>query len=444
VPDLDAAPPPDLETQDVAGVALPGEERVREAAERSLAGGQRGLRGVWPFLGPAFIAAVAYVDPGNFATNIAAGSKYGYLLLWVILASNLMAMLVQSLSAKLGIATGMSLPEVCRHRFPRAVVIPLWLQAELIAMATDVAEFLGAAIALNLLFGIPLFAAALVTGGIAFLILAVQTRRGFRNLEALIASLVGVILLGFAYLVYEANPAWGSVFGGMFHPGFAGSDSLLLAVGILGATVMPHVIYVHSALTQKRIVGKTDDQRRRIFRFERTDVFIAMSIAGVINMSMLVMAAGIFHSRGLTNLTDLDQVYNGLDLLVGAGAAALFGIALLASGLSSSSVGTMAGQVVMQGFINRQIPLFMRRLITMVPALVVVGVGVNPSSALIVSQVVLSFGIPFALVPLVLFTRDRSLMGALTNMRLTTIAAVVVATVIIVLNVVLLALTFGD
>ncbi|MFN8187519.1 MAG: Nramp family divalent metal transporter [Gaiellales bacterium] len=435
--------PSELTTADAAGTALPGEERVREAAERSLVGERHGLRAVWPFLGPAFIAAVAYVDPGNFATNIAAGSKYGYLLLWVILASNLMAMLVQALSAKLGIATGMSLPEVCRRQFPRRVVIPLWLQAELIAMATDVAEFLGAAIALNLLFEIPLFAAALLTGGIAFLILGVQTRRGFRHLEALIAVLVGVILLGFGYLVVEAEPAWGRAFQGMFRPGFEGADSLLLAVGILGATVMPHVIYVHSALTQSRIVGKTDGERRRIFRFERVDVLIAMSIAGLINMSMLVMAAGIFHSRGLTELSDLDEVFDGLHAIVGGGAAVLFGIALLASGLSSSSVGTMAGQVVMQGFVNRRIPVFLRRLITMVPALVVVAIGVNPTSALIVSQVVLSFGIPFALVPLVLFTRDRKLMGALVNRRLTTVAAVVVATLIIVLNVVLLALTFG-
>ncbi len=436
---LRPVPPAELEPP----TGLPGEERVREAAEQSLSGRQRGLRAIWPFLGPAFIAAVAYVDPGNFATNIAGGSKFGYLLLWVILASNVMAMLIQSLSAKLGIATGLNLPEVCRERFPRPVALLLWLQAEAIAMATDLAEFIGAAVGLNLLFGIPLLPAAFLTGAAAFAILALQTRRGFRHLEALIAALVGVIMLGFAYEVVVAKPSGTGVLEGLFHPRFEGTESVLIAVGILGATVMPHVIYVHSALTQRRVTGKTDEERRRIFRFERADVLIAMSIAGLINMSMLVMAAGIFHSRGLTEVADLDEVYDGLHGIAGTAAAILFGVALLASGLSSSSVGTMAGQVVMQGFVNRQIPLFARRTVTMIPALVVIAIGVNASSALIVSQVVLSFGIPFALVPLVLFTRDRRLMGALVNHRVTTVAAMLVATLIICLNVFLLVRTFG-
>lgn len=436
---LGARPLPDGE----AARALPGEQRVREAAERALAGDGRGLRRMWPFLGPAFIAAVAYVDPGNFATNIAGGSGYGYTLLWVILASNLMAMLVQSLSAKLGIASGMSLPEACRQRFSRRTSVGLWLQAEAIAMATDLAEFIGAAVGLNLLFGIPLLPAALITGVIAFAILALQTLRGFRHLEALIAGLVGVIMLGFAYQVAVADPSPSGIAQGLFDPRFAGTDSILIGVGILGATVMPHVIYVHSALTQSRIVGKTDEERRRIFRFERVDVLIAMTVAGLINMSMLVMAAGIFHSRGLTDVADLDEVHSGLQTIIGPGAAILFGVALLASGLSSSSVGTMAGQVVMQGFVNRQIPLFARRLITMVPAIVVIAIGVNPSSALIISQVVLSFGIPFALVPLVWFTRDRSLMGALVNRPATTAAAAAVAVLIVSLNAFLLVRTFG-
>jgi len=421
--------------------ALPGEARVFEAAQRSLAGDRRGVRALWPFLGPAFIAAVAYVDPGNFATNFAGGAKYGYLLLWVILCSNLMAMLIQTLSAKLGIATGLNLAELCRVRFKRSVSVGLWIQAELIAMATDLAEFIGAALGLHLLFGIPLFPAALITGVFAFGILALQAR-GFRPLEAAIAGLVGVILVGFAFQVVLAEPSTAGVAKGLVTPQFAGSESVLLAVGILGATVMPHVIWLHSALTQRRIVGADAEAKRRIYRFERVDVVIAMTIAGLINMSMLITAAAVFHSRGLTEIGDLDEVFEGLGDAFSSHADIAFGLALLASGLSSSSIGTLAGQVVMQGFIQRQIPLFVRRAVTMIPALAVIAIGVNASSALVVSQVVLSFGIPFALVPLVLFSRDRKLMGELVNRRVTTLAAAVVAGLIISLNVVLLFLTF--
>jgi manganese transport protein len=378
--------------------ALPGEARVLQAAERSLSGDRHGVRAVWPFLGPAFVAAVAYVDPGNFATNVAGGAAFGYLLLWVILAANLMAMVIQSMSAKLGIATGRNLPEVCRDRFPRPLTIGLWLQAEVVAMATDLAEFVGAALGLNLLFGIELFQAGLITGAAAFAILALQSR-GFRPLEATIAALVGVIVAGFAVQVVLAEPDPGGIAAGLV-PRFDGKESVYLAAGILGATVMPHVIYLHSALTQRRIVGRTETERRAIFRFELVDVVIAMSIAGLINMCMLVTAAAVFHERGLTEVSDLDEVYAQLGSLLGSHADTLFGVALLASGLSSSSVGTMAGQVVMQGFIRRRIPLFLRRAVTMLPALVVLGVGVNPSRALVLSQVVLSFGIPFALVPL--------------------------------------------
>ena len=421
---------------------LPGEARVLVAAQDSLAGRRRGISGLWPFLGPAFIAAVAYVDPGNFATNMAAGAKFGYLLLWVVLAANLMAMLVQSMSAKLGIATRKNLPEVCRQRFSRRTNIGLWIQAEVVAMATDIAEFVGAAIGLNLLFGIALFPAALLTGAAAMLILALQSR-GFRRLEAVIAGLIGVIVGAFALQGFMADPDPSEVVQG-FVPGFSGTESVLLAVGIIGATVMPHVIYLHSALTQHRVVGVTDAEKQRIFRFELVDVVIAMSIAGVINMSMLVIAASTFYDRGLVDVGgDLTQVYESLGAYLGSNADVLFGVALLASGLSSSSVGTMAGQVVMQGFIGRQIPLFVRRLVTMLPALVVVAVGTDPSRALVLSQVVLSFGIPFALVPLILFCRDRRLMGSLVNRRRTTVAATVVATVIISLNVFLLAGTFG-
>ena len=420
---------------------LPGEARVLEAAEEALAGQRGGARGVWPFLGPAFIAAVAYIDPGNFATNMAAGAKYGYLLLWVVLMANLMAMLIQSMSAKLGIATGKNLPEVCRQRYSRTTSVLLWLQAEVIAMATDLAEFMGAAIGLQLLFGIALFPAAVLTSFAAFGILALQAK-GFRRLEAVIAGLIGVIVLAFALQVVMAEPHVPGIAHGLFVPGFQGTESVLLAVGILGATVMPHVIYLHSALTQHRLVGATEATKRRIARFERIDVVIAMSLAGIVNISMLVTAAAVFHSRGLTAIGDsLGEVHQELGSYLGAGAGALFGIALLASGLSSSSVGTLAGQVVMQGFVNRRIPLFLRRFVTMIPALVVIAVGVNPSRALVISQVVLSFGIPFALVPLLLACRDRKLMGSLVNRPVTTAVATVVAAVIIGLNVFLLQQT---
>ncbi|HKH29556.1 MAG TPA: Nramp family divalent metal transporter [Gaiellaceae bacterium] len=423
--------------RDLIDEALPGEARVAEAARQSLHGQRRGLRALWPFLGPAFIASVAYIDPGNFATNITAGAEYGYLLLWVIVAANLMAMLVQTMSAKLGIATGLNLPEVCRERFSRPVSIGLWIQAELIAMATDLAELVGAALGLSLLFGIGLFEAGIVTGVVAFAILGLQTSRGFRHLEAVIVVLVGVIIAAFGYQVFHADASASGIASG-FVPRFSGSESVLLAAGILGATVMPHVIYLHSALTQRRVVGTTADDRRRIARFERIDVVIAMTIAGLVNMSMLIVAAGVFHARGLTDIADLDEVYAALGQLVGPHADEIFGVALLASGLSSSSVGTLAGQVVMQGFIRRRIPLFVRRAVTMTPALVVLAIGVNPTDALVLSQVALSFGIPFALVPLTLFCRDRALMGSLVNARGTNIAAAVVTTFIVTLNVFLL------
>jgi manganese transport protein len=424
----------------VEGV-LPGETATARAAHESLKGHRRGFRRILPFLGPAFIAAVAYVDPGNFATNIASGAQFGYLLLWVILVSNLMAMLIQSMSAKLGIATGKNLPEVCRARFPRPVTFLLWVQAEIIAMATDLAEFIGAALALNLLFGIPLFPAGLLTAVGAFGILELQ-RRGFRPLEAVIAAMVGVIVVAFAFQMFYAEPQADRVLAGLFTPGFAGTESVLLAAGILGATVMPHVIYLHSALTQRRIVGKTEEERRKIFRFELVDVVIAMAIAGTINASMLIMAAALFHTAGLTGVGDIDKAFEQLRVLEGSTPAILFGVALLASGLSSSSVGTLSGQVVMQGFINRQIPLFLRRLITMAPALVILGIGLNPSRSLVISQVVLSFGIPFALIPLLIFCRNRNLMGTLVNHKITTAVASVVVALIVSLNVFLIYQTF--
>jgi manganese transport protein len=390
------------------------------------------IRGMLPLLGPAFVAAIAYVDPGNFATNIAGGSKFGYLLLWVILAANLMAMLIQSLSAKVGIATGKNLPELCREHFRRPVTWGLWVQAELIAMATDMAEFIGAAIALNLLFGVPLFAAGVITAIVAFGILALQSR-GYRRFEMVIIGLLGVILLGFLYDTLRIGADAGQVAKG-FIPSFSGTESILLATGILGATVMPHVIYLHSALTQDRIPARDDGERRRLLRFQRIDVAIAMGLAGAINLSMLIIAGSLFHGSGLTNVDSIQGAYTGFGDLVGGEAALAFALALLASGLASSSVGTQAGQVVMQGFIHRSIPLAVRRLVTMTPALVVLAVGLDPSRALVLSQVVLSFGIPFALVPLVLLTRRRDVMGQLVNRGVTTIAAGVVAALIIALN----------
>jgi manganese transport protein len=397
-----------------------------------------GLRSALPLLGPAFVAAIAYVDPGNFATNIAGGAQYGYLLLWVIVAANLMAMLIQYLSAKVGIASGRNLPELCRQEFPRRVSRGLWVQAELIAMATDLAEFVGAAIALNLLFRVPLFSAGLITAVVAFAILGLQAK-GYRRFETTIAGLLGVILLGFVYEVLNAGADLGGVAGGLV-PGFQDSQSVLIGTGILGATVMPHVIYLHSALTQNRVQARDDGERRSLLRFQRLDVLIAMGLAGIVNISMLVVAAKLFH--GQLDVKTIEEAHRGFELKLGTGAAVAFGIALLASGLSSSSVGTYAGQVVMQGFIERTIPLAARRLVTMAPALLVLAIGINPTKALVVSQVVLSFGIPFALVPLVLLTRRRDLMGPLVNRRLTTAAAAGVAALIISLNVFLLYETF--
>jgi manganese transport protein len=398
------------------------------------------LRATLTLMGPAFVACIAYVDPGNFATNIAGGSEYGYLLLWVLLASNLMAMLIQNLSAKLGIATGRNLPELCRERFPRTVSIGLWLQAELIAMATDLAEFVGAAIALNLLFDVPLFPAGVMTAVISFGILGLQSR-GYRRFEVVILGFLAIILAGFLYDTLRIGFDVGAAAEG-FIPRFDGSDSVLLATGILGATVMPHVIWLHSALTADRIPPRDEGEKRVLLRFQRIDVTIAMGIAGLINMSMLIIAASLFHDSGLTNVDTIEGAHRAFGELSGSSAALAFALALLASGLASSSVGTYSGQVVMQGFINRRIPLVLRRAITMAPALAVLAIGLDPSRSLVISQVVLSFGIPFALIPLVLLTRRRDVMGVLVNRPVTTVVAWVVAAVIIALNLFLLYDTF--
>lgn len=396
------------------------------------------LRRVLPFLGPAFIASVAYVDPGNFATNIQAGAQYGYMLVWVIVASNLMAILIQTLSAKLGIATGRNLAEICRERFPRPVVFGMWGIAELVAIATDLAEFIGAALGFNLLFGIPLFPAAILTAITTFLILGLQ-RYGARPLEAVITAMLAVIAICYLIETVLERPDWLKVGGAIVRPRFDGTESVLLAVGILGATVMPHVIFLHSALTQDRVRVKEPRLQRKLFRFELVDVVLAMSIAGAVNAAMLIMAATTFYYAGLSEVASIEDAYRTLEPLLGSAASVVFGVSLLAAGLSSSTVGTMAGQVIMQGFLHWSIPLWVRRTVTILPSLVVIGIGLDPTRTLVVSQVILSFGIPFALVPLVMFTRDRDIMGeTLVNRRITTIAATAVAALIIGLNLFLL------
>ncbi len=393
------------------------------------------IRGSLPLLGPAFVASIAYVDPGNFATNFEGGAQFGYLLLWVILVANLMAMLVQNLTAKVGIATGKNLAELCREHFPRPVSWALWIQAELIAMATDLAEFIGAAIALNLLFGVPLFVSGLITAVVSFAILALQAK-GYRRFETVILGFLVVILAGFLYDTLRIGfDARGALSG--FKPDFAGTDSAVLATAIIGATVMPHVIWLHSALTQNRIPLRDDAERRRMLRFNRIDVSIAMGLAGLVNMSMLIIAASLFHSRGI-GIEGIEGAHAQLGILVGGGAALAFALALLASGFASSSVGTYAGQVVMAGFIARTIPLALRRGITMAPALIVLALGLDPTDALVLSQVALSFGIPFAVIPVVLLTRRRDIMGPLVNRAITTAVAAVVAGVIVCLNAFLL------
>jgi manganese transport protein len=387
-------------------------------------------------LGPAFVASIAYVDPGNFATNIQGGAQYGYLLLWVVLLANLMAMLIQYLSAKLGIATDRNLPELCRERFPHAMTWALWIQAEVMAMSTDIAEFLGAALGLNLLFGVPLLPAGLITGVIAFAVLGLQ-RHGFRRFELAVTALLAIVLAGFLYETLKIGPSAHDALRGLL-PGLSGSGSLYLAVGIIGATVMPHAIYLHSALTKGRMPTRNDSERGRVLRFERLDVLIALGLAGVINLAMLAVFAKLFHTPGLSGLSTIPQAHHELGRLVGGGAALAFAVALLASGASSSSVGTYSGQVVMAGFVNIRIPLLARRAVTMVPALVVLAVGVSPTSALVLSQVVLSFGIPFALVPLVVLTGRRDVMGVHVNRRLTSFAAYGVAALITALNVFLI------
>jgi manganese transport protein len=392
---------------------------------------RRWLKARFALLGPAFVAAVAYVDPGNFATNFSGGAAYGYTLVWVVVAANLMAILIQSLSAKLGLATGKNLPEMCRDRFPRAVSMPLWVQAEAVAIATDLAEVLGGAIALYLLFGVPLPVGGVITGAVAIALTVVQSR-GRRRFELVIGGLLAVVLLGFLYDLAHTPTDPVALAGGLI-PGFAGTDSVFLAAGILGATVMPHAIYAHSALADRSRYGEAATDTRRVLRWQRVDIGLALGVAGLINLTMLVIAAGLF-SGTPDRATTLEGVHSGFGQLVGGGAALAFALALLASGFASSGVGTYAGQVIMAGFLRRKVPMLVRRLVTLAPALVVLALGVDPTQALIASQVVLSFGVPFALIPLILLTARRSVMGEFANRAVTTVAAAVVAALIIALN----------
>ncbi len=400
-------------------------------------GGWRSLRlriaAILPFLGPAFIASVAYMDPGNFATNIQAGSGYGYTLLWVVLMSNLMAMLIQTLSAKLGIATGMNLAELCRENYSRPVTISLWLLMELVAMATDLAEFIGAALGLHLLFGTPMWIAGIIAAAATFLILGAE-RYGYRRLELIIGTLVGSVAACYIIEIFLSRPSVPSVLGGMFVPRLPDVEAAMLACGILGATVMPHAIFLHSSLMQSRLAARDPRSLRRLFRFEQVDIFVAMAIAGLVNAAMLMMAAATFHATGRADVSSIERAHETLRPLLGSGASLVFALSLVASGLSSTVVGTMAGQTIMQGFIRRRIPIWVRRLVTLAPSFVVIIAGADPTRTLVISQVILSFALPFAIIPLIQFTRRHDLMGDLVNRRVTTIVTVLVGVVIIGLN----------
>ncbi|WP_405795726.1 Nramp family divalent metal transporter [Streptomyces sp. NBC_01506] len=397
----------------------------------------RSTRGRWRFrlalLGPAFVVAVAYVDPGNVATNVEAGARTGYLLVWVVVLANFMAMLVQYLSAKLGLATGKNLAEQCRELAPRWLSRLLWTQAELVAMATDLAEFAGAALGLNLLFGMPIPLACLVTAVVAFAILACQ-QRGCRRFELAVLALLLLVVAGVGYDLLTVGHQSGDGLAGGMVPHLGGETTAILAAAIVGATIMPHAIYLHSALTQRRVLTESPRDRRFLLRFLRIDCVLGFTIAGAVNLGMLCLSAALFRNSSLGNLDAITAAHNDLGRTVGGGAALAFAVALFASGISSASVGTCAGQVVMQGFLRRRIPLYARRLLTMAPAVVILCAGIPITSTLVFSQVVLAFGIPFALVPLVVFTRRRDLMGALTNRPLTTGAGAVVCGLVICMN----------
>jgi manganese transport protein len=416
-------------------------ERTARAAREVLAGERKDLRAYLSFFGPAVVASIAYMDPGNFATNIQAGAKYGYELLWVVLLANLIAILFQALSAKLGIVTGCNLAEMCRDQFPKMVVYMMWVVSEIAAMATDLAEFLGGAIGLSLLFGIPLFYGMVITGFIVYGILMFE-RYGFRPVELIIGNLVAIIALCYLIQMFIAPIDWRTAALHAVIPQIADGGALLLSVGIIGATVMPHAVYLHSGLTQARIPTRNEDGKRRMVRISNTEVIIALAIAGMVNMAMVMMASSAFHA-GYSDVAEIETAYHTLTPLLGIAAAGVFLLSLLASGVSSSTVGTMAGQMIMQGFVGFRIPIWVRRLVTMLPAFVVVGLGANATNALVISQVVLSIALPLPMIALVMFTRRRDIMGAFANGRAINIVAISGTIVVLSLNVLLILQIFG-
>ena len=416
-------------------------DQTASAIQAVLAGRRGGLRGALLFAGPAVIASIAYMDPGNFATNIQAGARFGYALLWVVVLANLVAMLFQALSAKLGIVTGRNLAELCRDHFPRRAVLAMWLVSEVAAMATDLAEFLGGAIGLSLLLGLPLLAGMVVTAIVTYGLLMVE-RRGFRPMELIIGGLVAVIALCYLVELLVAPVDWGQAGLHSVLPSLPDAAALTISVGIIGATVMPHALYLHSGLTQARTVPRDARERRTLVRFSNREVVLALTLAGLVNMAMVITAAAAFHA-GHPDVAEIETAYHTLTPLLGAGAAGVFLVSLIASGISSSAVGTMAGQMIMQGFVRVHIPVWVRRAVTMVPAFVVVALGVNATQALVLSQVVLSFALPIPMVALVLLTRRRDVMGEFANTTLTDLAAIGGAAVVLALNLVLVLQILG-
>ncbi|GHH96745.1 Nramp family divalent metal transporter [Neobacillus kokaensis] len=421
--------------------AQAAEQRTVAAARDAIDGKTKGIRALLPFIGPAFIASIAYVDPGNFATNIQSGASFGYKMLWVIVMANLMAMLLQNMSGKLGIATGRNLPEICREYMPTWLTMIMWVVSELAAIATDLAEFLGATLALNLLADIPMLYAVIITGIITYLILLME-KYGFRPLEKFIAAFA--ILIGLCYIVETmlSKPDLGQIAYHSVVPWLGNKESIMLAVGVIGATVMPHAIYLHSSLTQRRIIPRNDLEKIKIQKYSTMEILIAMALAGFVNLAMMYMAASVFHTTGKSDIADLTTAYHTLTPLLGSAAASVFLISLLASGISSSVVGTMAGQVIMQGFVGFTIPVWVRRLVTMLPSVIIVAIGVDPTRTLVISQVILSIVLPFPVIALIYFTQKKELMGVLTNKRITTVLSSLFAAIILSLNVWLVIQTF--
>ena len=416
-------------------------ERTRNGMAAVLSGERRGISGRLLFAGPAVIASIAYVDPGNFATNIQAGAGYGYQLLWVVLLANLIAILFQAWSARLGIVTEKNLAEMSRDHFPAPVVWVMWAVSEVAAMATDLAEFLGGAIGLALLFDLPIFWGMVVTATVTYGILIFE-KQGFRPMELIIGTMVSIIGLCYLIELLIAPVDWGQAAVGLVRPQLPDAAALTITVGIIGATVMPHAIYLHSSLTQSRVRIRNENDRRKVLRYSNIEVVIALAIAGMVNMAMVIMAASAFH-QGNSDVAEIETAYHMLTPLLGTAAASVFLVSLITSGVSSSVVGTMAGQTIMQGFLHFHVPIWLRRLVTMVPAFVVVAMGVNPTQALVMSQVVLSIALPVPMIALIIFTSRRDVMGEYAMRPVVRCLAFIGATIVLGLNFTLLANVFG-